>query len=460
VGGGARPARDQDREAIPCRLGRARWAVVIARLLSSAWLNYRGTVPTGDPGVNEASMGPMDEIALRYILLALRLGRHHDEMVSSYTGPPDLAEAVAGEEPIPPAELHAEAIRLADAAAELPTDTPLRQRRAAWLRDQLIALSALARQADGEEIGFSDLAEELFDIQLRPEPEETFATARRMMAGALPGQGSLQSRLLAHEQRAIIPADEVVATLRSLSEVLRRRARTQLWLPPGESVTIEGVKEGDWEAEMRYLGSGRSLVRVNLELPVTIGQAVEMVAHECYPGHHAEAAVKEAVLVAAGHAEVSLRLDLAPETVVREGLATYAREVVMGDAELAVEVERLARQHGLSVAIGAEMMVQRARRLLVPAVGNAALQLHVDGQAPEAVRRYLTDVALLTDARLEAVMSFLGDRTWQSYIFTYIEGRRLVGEWLERGGQTLGFARLLAEQLTPSQLRVAIGAAG
>jgi hypothetical protein len=405
-------------------------------------------------------MKPMDEIALRYLLLALRLGRHHPGLVDSYSGPPDIAEAVAGEEPIPPAELHAEALRLADIAAELPTDTPLRQRRAAWLGDQLIALSALARLAGGEEIGFVDLAEQLFDIQVRAEPEETFATARRMIEAALPGSGSLQARLLEHERTATVPPDEVIATLRSLAETMRGRMLTQLWLPPGESVTIEPLEGEQWVAEMRYLGSRRSQVRVNLGLPVSLSRVVELAAHECYPGHHAEAVVKEALLVATGHEEVSLQLDLAPEAVLHEGMATYAREVVMSDAELAAELDGVARRLGLSVAIGAEMIVQRAQQLLTPAIGNAALQLHVDGRAPEAVHRYLGEVGLLADAQLEATFSLISDPTWGRYFFTYIEGRRLVGEWLVRVGQTHGYGRLLAEQLTPGQLRKVIGAAG
>ena len=405
-------------------------------------------------------MNPMDDVALRYLLLAQRLGRHHPGLVDSYTGPAEIAEAVAGEEPIPPAELHAEALRLADAVADLPADTPLRKRRAAWLGDQLTALSALARQADGEEIGFSDFAEELFDIQVRPEPEETFATARRMIEAALPGSGSLEARLLEHERSATLPPDAVIATLRSLAEVMRGRMLAQLWLPPDESVMIEPLEGEDWMAEMRYLGSRRSVVRVNLGLPVSLARVVELAAHECYPGHHAEAVVKDALLVAAGHAEVSLQLDLAPEAVIHEGMATYAREVVMSDAELAAELEGIARRLGLSVAIGAEMIVQRAERLLVPAIGNAALQLHVDGRAPEAVHRYLAEVGLLADPQLEATFSLISDPTWGRYFFTYIEGRRLVGEWLVHQGQTHGYARLLAEQLTPGQLRVAIGAAG
>lgn len=401
----------------------------------------------------------MDDVALRYLLLALRLGRHHPDLVDSYTGPSELAEAVAGEEPIPPAELHSEALHLADAVAELPTDSPLESRRASWLSDQLVALSALARQADGEEIGFVDLAEQLFDIQVRSEPEETFATARRMIEAALPGSGSVQARLVEHERSATIPPGEVLATLRSLADTMRGRVRKQLWLPPDEAVTIEPLEGEQWVAEMRYLGKRRSRVRVNLGLPVPLARVVELAAHECYPGHHAEAVVKDALLVAIGHAEVTLQLDLAPEAVVREGMATYAREVVMTDPELAAELERIGRRLGLSVAVGAEMIVQRAQQLLTPAIGNAALQLHVDGQAPEAVHRYLSEVGLLADAQLEATFSLISDPTWGRYFFTYIEGRRLVGEWLVREGQTHGYGRLMAEQLTPGQLRVSIGEA-
>jgi hypothetical protein len=404
-------------------------------------------------------MGPMDDVALRYLLLAMRLGRHHPGLVDSYTGPPEIAEAVAGEDPIPPAELHGEALRLADAVADLVMDTPLERRRATWLSDQLVALSALARQADGEEIGFVDLAEELFDIQIRPEPEETFATARRMIEAALPGSGSLRARLQEHERSATLPPDEVLATLRSLAATMRGRTLAQFWLPPDESVAIEALEGQEWVAEMQYLGSRHSRVRVNLDLPVSLARVVELAAHECYPGHHAEAVVKDALLVATGHGEASLQLDLGPEAVIREGMATYAREVVMSDAELGAELERVARRLGLTVAIGAEMIVQRAERLLTPAIGNAALQLHVDGQAPEAVHRYLGEVGLLADAQLEAVFSLIGDPTWGRYFFTYIEGRRLVGEWLVREGQTQGFGRLLAEQLTPGQLRVASGTA-
>lgn len=54
----------------------------------------------------------MDEIALRYLLLGLRLGRHLPRLIGSYHGPAELSEAVDSEPLTPAAELHDEAMLL------------------------------------------------------------------------------------------------------------------------------------------------------------------------------------------------------------------------------------------------------------------------------------------------------------------------------------------------------------
>jgi hypothetical protein len=125
----------------------------------------------------------------------------------------------------------------------------------------------------------------------------------------------------------------------------------------------------------------------------------------------------------------------------------------MGDRELLVELEKLARSFGRRPDLEAQVMVLRARRLMVPAVGNAAVVLHRDGEPIEQVRAYLAEVALLADERLGETMSRLADPILRAEPFARIEGRRLVSEWLEEHGQNHGFARLLAEQLTPGVLR-------
>jgi hypothetical protein len=402
-------------------------------------------------------MKPMDDIAMRYLLLALRIGRHVPALIGWYSGPPELAEAVAGEEPAPPAELHAEALRLANVVADLPTDTPSRRSRARWLAAQLTALSAHARRAGGEEIAFVDLVEELLDVQVRPEPEDAFEAARRMIDAALPGPGPLRERLDEHERRSVVPREQVVAVIGSIADTLRTRTHAQLWLPDAEAVAFETGTVIDGVAETRYRGSGRSVVRVDIDRPITLAQAFELAARHAYPGHHAEASVQDQLLVATGNAELALAARLSPQAVMSEGMATLAREVVMNDAELGFEIRRLARGLRLRVDVEAELIVHRAQGLLEPALGNAALALHVDGQPVAEVSSYLVEVAVMRAESVASTIARLSHPVWRAHCFTLIEGRRLVSEWLETQGQTHGFNRILAEQLTPGQLRSDIG---
>jgi hypothetical protein len=224
-------------------------------------------------------------------------------------------------------------------------------------------------------------------------------------------------------------------------------------LPERESLRIEAARDVDWTVDARYVGAGESAVRVNLDRPVTLATMVEIAAHEGYPGHHAEAAVKDELLALAGHDELRLITTLSPQALVSEGMAGFGREVVMSDQELAAELERLTRTIDERPNIEAEMVVQRARRLLAPALGNAAVALHRDGEPLSRVRAYLAEVAVVPDQQLDATVTRLADPLRRTEPFAHIEGRRLISDWLETHGQTHGFGRLMAEQMTPRTLR-------
>ena len=395
----------------------------------------------------------MDDVALRYLLLGLRLGRHVPRFVHSYTGPAELAEAVGGEPLTPPAELHDEAMQIAGLAADLPVETAPQRWRVAWFVAQCGAMAALARWAGGEEIGYVDLVEELYDIDVQLEPDATFETARGMLDAALSGSGPLRDRLAAHDAKTRIQPERAIAMASELAARLRMRTRAQLWLPQRESLRIEAARDVAWRVDARYLGAGDSVVRANLDSPLTLATMVEIAAHEGYPGHHAEAVVKAELLAMDGHDELGLITALSPQALVSEGIAGFAREVVMSDQELAAELERLIRTLDERPNIAAEMVVQRARRLLVPALGNAAIALHRDGEPLARVRTYLAEVAVVPDEQLDATVESLADALPSTEPFAAIEGRRLVSDWLETHGQTHGFGRLLAEQMTPRTLR-------
>ncbi len=83
----------------------------------------------------------MTDVIERYLTLGLRLGRGVDGLVDAYYGPPELADAVAAESPIAPAELAAEADSLSQtvaAAGELDAQ------RGGWLEDQIRGLRTYA----------------------------------------------------------------------------------------------------------------------------------------------------------------------------------------------------------------------------------------------------------------------------------------------------------------------------
>ena len=62
--------------------------------------------------------------------------------------------------------------------------------------------------------------------------------------------------------------------------------------------------------------------------------------------------------------------------------------------------------------------------------------------------------------RIDHAIRVLQDPVNRTYSFTYSEGARLIRPWLEVEGQTLGFQRLLSEELSPAVLLRDLAAAG
>lgn len=399
----------------------------------------------------------MDELALRYLTLALRIGRRIEGYVDGYTGPPELREAIAGEEPAPPEELHAEAVALHELVAELPDGTDLLARRRAWLDGQLTAMSAVCRHLAGEEIGYVDLVEALYDIPAEPVPEDAFRAAHAMLDAALPPGGSLRDRLERHAAAVRVPPELVLPAIGRVAELLGQRTREDLWLPDGERVTWAAARDVPWGAYARYQGGLLTHIDVNLDLPLTLSGIVYLAAHEAYPGHHAERACKEAVLVREQEiGEVRVSCLFTPEIAVSEGMADLAREVLVTDGELGALFRRLVRKLGLPVepaAVEREARLVRGRQILRGVSPNAALKLFHEGLPETEVREWLAEVGLQSAARVDHELRTLRDPLWRTNPFSYRAGPTLIAEWLEGQGQTAGYRRLLTEQLSPARLR-------
>lgn len=374
----------------------------------------------------------------RYLELCLRLGRHVDGLVDAYYGPPEIKEQVDAE------ELRAPGALVKDASSLLESTDD------SWLRAQLVGLETVARKLAGEEIPYEDEVERCYGVRPDWVPEESFEAAHRELDEALPGNGSVAERYQAWREGEALAGDVLARVYDDLLADFRARTETLFGLPEGESVEVEYVSDEPWSAFNYYQGGLRSRIAVNTDSPLTPDFVLALAAHEAYPGHHAEHAWKEQIHVREnGRLEESALMVGTPSSLVSEGIASLASEILLGEDE-----ERVLAEHvdGTGVRYDPELsrVVKEASRPIAYVGGNVALLVHARGASEEEAIDYAMLWGLRSRKRAEHSIRFITDPLWASYITTYTAGYDVCREFV--AGDPARFKRLLAEQLTPSDL--------
>ncbi len=386
----------------------------------------------------------MSDVAVEYIELGLRLGRHVDGLVDSYYGPAEIKERIDAEELRAPGSLAEDAARLSDSLDGLEDD------RRKWLEAQLVGLETAAGKLAGAEISFEQEVELYYGVPPRRTPESELEAAHRAIDALLPGNGSLEERYRVWREDDAIPADRLAEVVSWLNAAFRERAAELVELPEGESVDYDYVADKPWTAYNYYRGDLKSHIEVNTDVASVPDAVVEWVAHETYPGHHTEHSWKEQLLTGAGRLEESIVLIPTPQSVVSEGIATLAAEIALGDERPEFTASAV---DGIGVRYDPELSraVLEANKPFAGVATNAALLLHVDGATVDEARQYVMKWALASEKRAGHVIDFITDPMWRSYITTYPNGYRLCGDFV--AGDVGRFKRLLTEQLTPADLR-------
>ena len=393
----------------------------------------------------------MDDIGRRYLTLALQLDRHLEGVVDAYFGPEELkAEVEAGE----PRSLEL----IARDAVELRSwvrDSDYDAQRKDYLVAQTRAMAAIARNIAGEKMHYLEEVELYFDLTPEMVDESVFETAHAEIDQLLPGDGPVRERVARWEKGLEVPTDRLLPVLELASRETQRRTVALFDLPSGEEVDWGLVEDKPWAAYNRYLGEYRSRIEVNTDSPAHIHRILDVVAHEAYPGHHTEGAVKEFRLVKGeGRAEHSIHM-LAPEAVLSEGIAVSGLEMIFSDADqVAFLRDELCPLAGLPGADAErQMAVVRASQVLRGVVDNAALLLHRDGLSLDEVEGYVERYQLGTPEQSAHILRFIQIPLWRSYAFNYSVGKMLLAPLLQGPDRVANFARLLSEPFTPTQVR-------
>ena len=392
----------------------------------------------------------MDEIGRRYLHLALQLDRHFEGFVDAYFGPPEFRAEVQTGSPRSLEALADDAQLLLDA---IEADVPDAQRKG-FLAKQVQAMAAVIRNLSGDQIDFVQEVELYFDITPTMIDEATFEAAHTQLDEILPGDGSLIERSVAWREKLYLEPSKILPVFNLALRETRRRTQKLFDLPPGEDLTLHLVEDEPWAAYNWYLGDFCSRIDLNTDLPVRADSAVPLIAHEAYPGHHTEHALKEQCLYKQqGRAEHAVQLLLAPESVIAEGIADNAQQILFDDSELAAFLrDQLYPLAGLSeLDVEKQLRVGRATEALRSVSGNAALLLHREGCAPEEVQRYIERYSLRTPEEASHSMRFITNPLFRSYVFNYAVGKALLAPLLDGPDALANFERLLSEPLTPSQ---------
>jgi hypothetical protein len=373
------------------------------------------------------------ELAERYLRLALRLGRLDEGVIDAYFGPTALADSVGAEHPPDPRDLVADAEALLDALDD------------SWLRDQVVGLRTVAGRLAGEQIAFPDEVEACYGVRPAHTWDAVLASAYDGLDALLPGPGSLRERFRAWEDSAQVPAATIEALMAAVIEEARSRTRDLFGLPDGESIELEYVRDTPWLGYHEYLGDLRGRISVNVDRPRSAISLLGLAIHETYAGHQAEACNKEVALVRGqGLLEGTIHLVTAPQSVVSEGLAELAVELLL-DGATGSAFEAVVHDHDVDLDLAHGRAVARATEPLSWLGVDAALMLHEEGRAPAEVSAFLDDAHMITRDAADRWVRFLSDPGSRSYAICYPAGLALCRAFVD--GQPARFRTLLTEQV-------------
>jgi hypothetical protein len=424
---------------------------------------YRSQELATDASALDSVLNP---IAEQYVRTVLAVGQFDPNYVDAYYGPAEWRSALETQrlalERIGP---HVDSLRSQLAAVDVAAAAELTQLRHRYLARQLEAVGAYVRMLQGDTLSFDEESRALYDAVAPTHPESHFQAMLDSLDAVLPGSGPLPARVAAYRRDFVVPPERVDTVFRAAIAEARRRTAAHVPLPAAEDFVLEYVTDQPWSGYNWYQGGARSRIQINTDLPIFIERAVDLGAHEGYPGHHVYNALLEQALVRGrGWVEYSVYPLYSPQSLIAEGSANYGIDMAFpGEERLAFERDVLFPLAGLDTARAAEYT--RVRELIdrLSYAGNEAARKYLDGEiGADSAAQWLTAYALMEPARAQQRVRFFD--TYRSYVINYNYGRDLVKQYVEARAGTdpvrrwQVFAGLLSSPRLPSGLDAARGA--
>ncbi len=395
----------------------------------------------------------------QYIFLAFRIHKamqatYESPFVEAYYGPPAWRSQVEAEPALERAELLRQTMSLADA---LPVQG-FASNREVYLEKHIKAMETLCRKLAGETFSLKEEARYCLDISPTWTPERQFEQAHALYETVLPGTESLAERLHAYQTVLAFPSDQTETLIGFIQQAFaeaRKRTSAFLELPQGEVIEIEYRPTWEYDAAAYYQGNYRTHISMNVSATAAYIPRLfdHKVCHEGYPGHHTEYVLKEQQLARKeGYLEHTIVLTLCPQSVLTEGIAMVAHEMIFAEGEAERWItDHVYRSFQKDIDPTVLLQLRQASEMLGAVWENAAILLD-EGRSEQEVAQYFSKYMLTTKDKASGMVAHLKHPVWGLYNLTYAGSQKLMRPLLQGPDHRAVFHRFLTEQLIPAQL--------
>lgn len=408
----------------------------------------------------------MNNIAEDYVKLVLNIGQYGPDFVDAFYGPKEWRDSLKLNLPFDSTAYISLSSKTDELLNELESlgeykANELETLRFRYLYKQLLACKTKIFMLNGVLLPFDEETKALYDASAPVHNDEFFQSTIKELDKILPGKGDIANRLNDFKMKFVIPTGKLKEVFNTAIKECRSRTLEHIKLPEQESFKVEYVKDKPWGAYNWYKGNYFSVIQVNTDLPIFIDRAVDLAAHEGYPGHHVYNVLLESNLAKKrGWKEFTVYALFSPQSLIAEGTANFGIDVAFpGNERIKFEKEVLFPLAGLNPSEADLYYKVLDLQKNFSYSGNETARNFLDGKwMREQTVEWLQKNALRTKESADKFVSFI--EKYRSYVINYNLGMDIVKDYIERNGSSENnsvkrwelFEHLLSTPQTPGGL--------
>jgi hypothetical protein len=404
-----------------------------------------------------------NEIAELYVKLVLAVGQHDADYVDAYYGPAEWqSEAKTKKQSLDSILQTALSLKLKLDNLHSKRHEDILQLRHHYLQKQISSLIACVEVLGGKKLSFDEEAKAYYDVEPPVFTEDHFKKLVAELGTIVPGNGPIPERVENYRRQFTIPSDKVDTVFHAAIIECRLRTKKYIILPENETFRLEYVHNKSWSGYNWYKGNNESLIQINTDLPIFMERAIDLAAHEGYPGHHVYNCLLESAFVRKfGWVEFTVYPLFSSQSLIAEGTANYGIEVAFpGKERMEFERDSLFPLAGFDKSQAEQYSRVQELAAKLSYAGNEAARRYLNGEiSRDDAAHWLVQYALMSPERAQQRTRFFDQ--YRSYVINYNLGLDLVRQYIERrigikkkpAKRWEEFTRLLASPRLPSGLK-------